>query len=289
MHFTLVLKILFRCINASLQTKIFMKLFYRKYGSGPPFFILHALYGCSDNWITIARNLSSRFTVYLPDLRNHGQSPHSPVHDYESMSNDLHELVMDLEIDKFFLAGHSMGGKTAVSFAIKWPEMLLGLLVADISPFTDEKDKKRAAAFHSSILKAIIKTDLSAARSRADIDMQLINFIESGKIRDLIMKNIQRDDNNKFKWKINAPSLMNNLRNIVEGFTAPDDYQNQITGFPVTFLKGENSDYITTENFSDTLKLFPAAELKVIKNAGHWLNADNPAAVTASLSDLFPA
>ena len=101
-----------------------MKLFFRKYGNGPPLVILHGLYGSSDNWVTIAKHLSDSFTVYLPDQRNHGQSPHSKIHDYDSMSDDLYELVNDLKLKKIFLAGHSMGGKTAISFALKWPEML---------------------------------------------------------------------------------------------------------------------------------------------------------------------
>jgi len=115
-----------------------MKLFCRKYGNGPPLIILHGLFGSSDNWVTIARGMSDRFTVFLPDQRNHGSSPRSNVHDYESLSNDLKELADDLRLDKYFLAGHSMGGKTAVSFACKWPERLSGLLVADISPFANE-------------------------------------------------------------------------------------------------------------------------------------------------------
>ena len=44
------------------------------------------------------------------------------------MRDDLFELAADLKLKKFFLAGHSMGGKTAISFALKWPEMINGLL-----------------------------------------------------------------------------------------------------------------------------------------------------------------
>ena len=66
-----------------------MKIFFRRYGEGPPFVILHGLYGSSDNWVSIAKKISGRFTVFLPDLRNHGNSPHSDIHDYESMSSDL--------------------------------------------------------------------------------------------------------------------------------------------------------------------------------------------------------
>ena len=95
-----------------------MKLFCRKYGNGPPLVILHGLYGSSDNWVTIAKKLGNSFTVYLPDQRNHGQSPHSQIHDYDSMRDDLFELAGDLNLKKFFLAGHSMGGKTAISLSL---------------------------------------------------------------------------------------------------------------------------------------------------------------------------
>ncbi|MBN2861513.1 MAG: alpha/beta hydrolase, partial [Bacteroidales bacterium] len=46
-----------------------MKLFYRKYGEGPPLVILHGLMGSSDNWVSIAKMISTSFTVYLPDMR----------------------------------------------------------------------------------------------------------------------------------------------------------------------------------------------------------------------------
>ena len=57
------------------------------------------------------------------------------------MRDDLFELTRELNLKKFFLAGHSMGGKTAISFALKWPEMINGLLIADISPFINENIK----------------------------------------------------------------------------------------------------------------------------------------------------
>ena len=106
-----------------------MKLFCRRYGKGPPLIILHGLYGSSDNWMTIARNISSYYTVYLPDLRNQGMSPHDDIHDYKSMINDLYEFAMEKKLRSFFLAGHSMGGKTALEFALKWPAMINGLVI----------------------------------------------------------------------------------------------------------------------------------------------------------------
>jgi esterase len=265
-----------------------MKLFYRKYGSGPPLIILHGLYGSSDNWGSIAKRLSDSFTVYLPDQRNHGQSPHSMIHDYDSMRDDLHELVTDLRLKKFFLAGHSMGGKTAISFALKWPDLLNGLLIADISPFSYENHNHSAHSQHTDILTAMLSADFTKISSRAEAENHLKEKIRSESTLGLIMKNLQRKSDSSFEWKVNVPSLLNNLDKIMEGIKREKDFNRQITGFPVIFLRGSNSDYIPQKDFKDILHVFPAAEIREVPGAGHWVQVDNPDEVIKQLKSLLP-
>ncbi len=260
-----------------------MKLNYRKYGNGPALIILHGLFGSSDNWTTIARNLSVDFTVILPDQRNHGQSPHSEIHDYEAMRNDLHELVRDLSVEKFFLAGHSMGGKTAISYAIRWPEMIQGLLVADISPFRSDDKSGSEHSLHEKILKTMLALDLDKIASRDEAESELSKSGLSHKIIGFILKNLRRTDANNFVWKLNAPALLKNLDNIMRPMERDTEYSGRVTGFPVIFLKGSDSDYLPAEDYKDILDIFPAAEFIEIPNAGHWLHADNPEAVIDSI------
>ncbi len=111
-----------------------MKLFYRKYGEGKPLIITHGLFGMSDNWIPVAKKLAEHFKVYLPDMRNHGRSPHSEIHTYKAMSNDLFEFIEDKNIEKAIFVGHSMGGKTVLQFAEKFPERVKKMIIIDISP-----------------------------------------------------------------------------------------------------------------------------------------------------------
>jgi len=264
-----------------------MKLFYRKYGEGPPLVILHGLYGSSDNWVTLAKKLGDSFTVYLPDQRNHGQSPHSEIHDYDSMRDDLHEMVNDLAFKKFFLAGHSMGGKTAISFALKWPEMLNGLLIADISPFTYETDGHSAYNQHSGILNAILSIDLNKISNRNEAEKLLSEKIPSEKERGLILKNLQRTNEDRFVWKLNAQSLLKNLDNIMSGIKRQKDFNQQITGFPVIFLKGGNSDYIPECDFRDIRHVFPASDIIEIPGAGHWIQVDKPDEVVKNIKKLM--
>jgi pimeloyl-ACP methyl ester carboxylesterase len=264
-----------------------MKLFYRQFGEGPPLIILHGLYGSSDNWVSIAKKLSDSFTVYLPDQRNHGQSPHSEIHDYNSMRDDLFELVASLHIRKFFLAGHSMGGKTAMAFAVRWPEMINGLVIADISPFTNENNKLTVFKQHHTILKTILSINPATISSRAEAENLLTEKISSEKVRGFILKNLQRISGDKFAWKLNAQALFNNLDKIMEAIDLHDGSSHPITGFPVIFLKGSNSNYITASDVAAIRKVFPAAEFVVINGAGHWIHADKPDEVTNCLRKLL--
>ncbi len=253
-----------------------MKLFLRKYGEGPPLIILHGLFGSSDNWSTIARILGKRFTVYLPDQRNHGLSPHSDVHDYDSMRDDLFELAGDLGLGKFFLAGHSMGGKTAMNFAVTWPERLSGLLIADISPFRTENPESTAANEHLRILRTILSSDLARFSSRSAIEAALASEIKDSDTLGLILKNIKREPDNTFAWKLNGPALFRNFDRILAGIGTAINNQEVITGFPVYFLKGELSGYLTEDEFRAVQKIFSGAELIIIPKAGHWMHKDNP-------------
>ncbi len=264
-----------------------MKLFYRKFGNGPPIIILHGLYGSSDNWMTIAKQLGDSCTVILPDQRNHGQSPHSGIHDYDSMRDDLYELVTDLRLKKFFLAGHSMGGKTAIAFAIKWPEMLNGLIVADISPFTSERTKVTAYNQQITILRTILSIDISSIRSRRQAESLLLEKISSEKIRALIMKNLQRNAGDRFSWKIDPESLNNNIENLMAGIDMSEALSHPLTGFPVIFLKGSDSDYLSLSDMVGIKKVFPSAELIEIKGAGHWIHADRPDEVILQIRRLL--
>ena len=194
-----------------------MKLFYRKFGSGPPLIILHGLYGSSDNWVSVGKRLEGFYSVILPDLRNHGQSPHSPVHNYESMALDIKELVTELNLDKIFLAGHSMGGKCAMVFSALFGEMLSGLLVADISPFADALRIEGAAKEHLGILNAMNLIDLNKYARREDVDNALATSIIHNATREFILKNLRRKTEGGYAWKINIESLLANINEIEIG------------------------------------------------------------------------
>jgi pimeloyl-ACP methyl ester carboxylesterase len=257
-----------------------MELFFRKYGeSGPPLVIVHGLYGSSDNWVAIARGLSDRFEVWVVDQRNHGQSPHSAVHDYHSMREDLRQVMDSQGIKKAVLIGHSMGGKTVMSFAEAWPERVQALVSVDIAPksYRNLALVSRTAANHSSMIDAMMQLDLTKIQSREDADRALAASIGSERIRSFLLKNLRRGNGDGFSWRINLEALSGNLEAIFEGMDREAiRTRGGITGFPALFISGGNSDYIRVTDLPAIRDIFPTAEIVTIPGAGHWVHAEQP-------------
>jgi len=263
-----------------------MELFFRTYGkAGPPLVIVHGLYGSSDNWVSIARELADRFEVFVVDQRNHGQSPHSEVHDYPSMREDLREFMDRQGIPKAVLIGHSMGGKTVMSFAEAWPERVQALVSVDIAPksYRNLALASRTAANHSNMIEAMLKLDLSKVHSREDADRALATSIGSERVRSFLLKNLRRNGES-FTWRINLEAFEANMDKIFEGMDRETlAARGGITGFPALFISGGNSEYIRTLDHAFIRDIFPAAEIVTIPGTGHWVHAEQPALLVKTL------
>jgi pimeloyl-ACP methyl ester carboxylesterase len=256
-----------------------MDLFFRKFGEGTPLIIVHGLYGSSDNWLSIGKELGKNFEVYLIDQRNHGNSPHSREHNYILMKNDLLDFMDKNSIRKAHLIGHSMGGKTIMFFAADYPERIISLVVVDMSPLSYKRldDHSPNSVEQLNIVTALMNVDLSKANTRGDIENMLIDSIKSKRIRQFLMKNIQRKSQNEFEWKININALYDSMPDILDGLD-PEKFKNGkgIKGFPVLFVKGESSNYLSEMDFPLIKTIFPDAEIVTIPGAGHWVHAEQP-------------
>ena len=242
-----------------------MKLHFKKFGAGTPLIILHGVFGSSDNWKTFANQLKNKFEVYLVDQRNHGLSPHSDEFNYQVMADDLKELLYDEQIEKCILLGHSMGGKTAMNFAVQFPEKIIKLIIVDIAP-------KKYVPHHQNILNGIRSLILPDLNTRKQADDLLSKTIKEPGIRQFILKNLIRNPKNLFYWKINWKAIEDNM----EAIGAPL-LSNTLFAGEVLFIRGAKSDYILNEDESLLKKHFPKANLITIQNAGHWIHAEQPA------------
>lgn len=247
-----------------------MELFYRKLGeSGTPIVILHGLYGASDNWISIGKQLSLSHQVYLLDLRNHGNSPHNNSHKYSDLVADLSEFIQKNEIQKPILIGHSMGGKTAMLLALQYPSLISKLIVIDIAP-KNYNPKSTKALEHKELIKTMLAIKLDEFSNRKDIAEKLNSLILPIRTQQLILKNIKREKN-KFQWKINLTALQQNLNHLLRGFDNTDSLK---FTKETLFIKAQNSNYIQKEDAEIIKTLFPFALIKEIPEAGHWVHIE---------------
>lgn len=267
-----------------------MKLYFQKLGSGPALFILHGLYGSSDNWVTFGRKLANQFTVYLIDQRNHGRSPHDTIHTYPAMANDLNELFIAENLDKSIVMGHSMGGKTAMLFTAMFPEKVQGLIAVDIAPVAySHLDQYSAhSIFHLNMMNAMQSLDFQNYNTRGAIESELAKTIHDSTIRQFIMKNIHRNEHNLFCWKINLDVLCKSLPYLLGDIHLEKiATQKTIPEIPVLFIRGEDSDYILPEHFVSIRSFFENAEIETISNAGHWVHAEQPERFWEVLSNFL--
>lgn len=251
-----------------------MELFSREFGQGNPVIILHGLFGFSDNWQSIAKGLADERLVVTPDLRNHGRSPHAPTHTYLDMAEDLHDFMQSRWMFSADIVGHSMGGKVAMQLALNYPDMVNRLVVVDIEPGQAEDN-------HSGIFEALLALDLNKVHTRQEIEDFLAPRIPENGTRQFLLKNITRTEAGGFAWKMNLPVL----------WAAFQDILSPVTGDPFTkpalFVRGSKSDYVKDGDIPGIRQLFPNSEVVTIQDAGHWVHADQPAALLQVLKDFL--
>ena len=234
-------------------------------GEGKPLLIIHGYLGMSDNWKTLATQfVSEGFQTHALDLRNHGRSFHSDEFTYEAMVQDILEYCQGNNLDKVSIIGHSMGGKLAMFFASKYPEMIDKLIIADIGP-------KYYRPHHQDIMEGLNAVDFSKKPERSEVEELLKPHIPDFGTRQFLMKSLYWVEPGQLGFRFNLPVFNENIENIGEALPENATFEK-----PTLFLRGEKSNYIKDEDFGTIKKHFPNSEIKTIANAGHWLHAENP-------------
>ena len=232
---------------------------------GKPFIILHGFLGMSDNWKSFGLKMSQNgYQMHLVDQRNHGRSFHDLQFNYEVMVNDLLAYCNAKGLNKIILLGHSMGGKAAMLFACKFPELVSKLIVADISP-------RFYPIHHDQILNGLSTLDFLEIKSRSQADEVLSSFISEVGVRQFLLKNLYWISPGQLALRINLEVLKNEVSEVGEALD-----QSAHSKVLALFLKGDRSEYVTTSDFEIIKGHFPNSKIETVSNAGHWLHAENP-------------
>lgn len=237
-----------------------------------PIVLIHGLFGSLSNLGMLARAFDQRTIIQL-DVRNHGLSEHSAQMNYDLMAQDVLDTLDELNISKFSLIGHSMGGKISMKVAENAENRVVRLIVLDITPFAYQENH------HEQIFKALFAVQEAAPQSRVQATEIMKQFVREDMVIQFLLKSFTQG-----KWRFNLNAIFAHYSEILSW--------NEISPYtdPVLFLRGGVSPYIhKPEHFEAIQQQFPNAEVKEILNAGHWLHAEKTDEVLLEIQNFLKA
>ena len=243
---------------------------YKLEGEGHTIVLIHGLFGSMDNLGLLARDLRHDYQVLSLDLRNHGQSFHSEQHTYELMAQDVKDVIEHLGLTDCILVGHSMGGKVAMKLCDLAPNLIKQLIVLDMAPVPYQVSR------HDNVfsgLNSVLEQKPKHRKTAMDI---LAQHIDLDGVRLFLGKSLYSGEEH-LMWRFNVESLWNNYSDI----TGWQEIEK--TDIPTMFIKGGESDYLTSEHQHQVQRQFRHAKAHVIGNTGHWLHAEKPSEVIRAI------
>lgn len=243
-------------------------------GEKPVLLLIHGLFGSLENLGGIARLLADDFDLYAIDLPNHGRSGHFDCTSLEAMAETVYTWIAAQGFGKLNILGHSLGGKVAMEIALLHPELVERLVVIDIAPVHYQPH-------HHDVFSGLLSIAPETLNSRKEADLQLQHHVPEVAVRSFLLKNLVKQEDGGFAWRMNLSTLHNDYAELIKGNRADSEFCGE-----VLFLKGGESDYIQRHHWQDIIEIFPNASVKIISDTGHWLHAEKPETV-ARLTKRF--
>ncbi|ROT40902.1 abhydrolase domain-containing protein [Sodiomyces alkalinus F11] len=251
--------------------------------AGPPILFLHGLFGSKKNNRSISKALARDLSrpVYALDLRNHGESPHHKQHDYLSMAEDVARFLSQHNVKEPTVIGHSMGAKTAMTLALKSPDLVRDIISVDNAPV----DAILSTDF-AKYVRGMKQIDNAGVTRQADADAILKDYEPSLPIRQFLLGNLHRPDRNSPQQKFRVPLdiLGRSLTNMGD-FPCKDPNAVRFEK-PALFIRGTESKYVADDVLPLIGQFFPKFRLVDVK-AGHWLISENPEAFREAVLEFL--
>ena len=241
----------------------------------PPVLLLHGFTGHAHAWDTLSIALQPRFHVLSLDQRGHGDSDPGDVYNAVVAFDDLAGVVDELRLTRLVLIGLSMGGRNAMYFTSKRPEVVDKLVIVDIGP----EISKRATAPSAGPPEPETWDSIEQAaqhlyRGNAYPGIHYYRWVASYSLR-------ARADG-RLVWKWHA--------SVKERRTNPDlDWWALLRTLtpPTLVLRGAESPILDREVAERMARELPNGRFVEIPRAVHTLHEDNPDAVLAALDAVL--
>lgn len=239
---------------------------------GRPIVFLHGLFGSKINNRSVSKALARdlKRPVYCLDLRNHGDSPHAPVHDYQSMTADVHQFIQDHNLGKITIIGHSMGAKVAMALALTHSELVESCIPVDNAPI----DTRLSSDF-GTYIRAMQEIENKKVHTQKEAYEIMSQYEKSVPVQQFLLSNMKKAHGSReYHFRIPLDILAKNLGNMGDFPYASGEELVRFTG-PALFIRGKYSKYVPDEAIPIIGTYFPRFLLKDV-DAGHWLISEKP-------------
>ncbi|KAK0739187.1 Alpha/Beta hydrolase protein [Apiosordaria backusii] len=249
-----------------------------------PIVFMHGLFGSKKNNRTISKVLARDLgrSVYAIDLRNHGDSPHNPHHNYTAMAADVSDFIKQHSLRDPCLIGHSMGAKAAMTLSLTSPDLVSSIISVDNAP-VDARLESDFARY----IRGMKEIESSSVTKQSQADQILAPYESSVVIRQFLLGNLHRPHHpesqvQKFKVPL---SIIGKALDHLGDFPFKDPREVRFEK-PALFVRGTKSKYVPDEVIPLIGQFFPRFELVDVE-AGHWLISENPEAFRRAVVEFL--
>src|SRR5438094_4784934 len=241
----------------------------------PPLLLLHGFTGHAHAWDTLSIALQPHFHVYAMDQRGHGDSDPADTYNAVAAFDDIGGVLDQLGVTSLVLVGLSMGGRNAIYFTSKRPELVQKLVIVDIGP----EISKHAAAAPAGPPEPLTWDSIEQAaqhlyRGNPNPGIHYYRWVVTTSLR-------QRPDG-ALVWAWH-PSVKERRSQLDIDWWA---VLRAIT--PETLvLRGESSTVLDRDVAQRMAEELPRGRFVEIPRAVHTLHEDNPEAVLAALKEFL--
>ncbi|MEY2424603.1 MAG: hypothetical protein QOI61_175 [Actinomycetota bacterium] len=241
-----------------------------------PLVLVHGFMGNSRSWNPVVDQLAADRPVITFDHRGHGASTNTGVSDtycFDQLVSDFAALVDHLQLERFHVLGHSMGGVVAMRYAVDHPERIASLVPMDTAAAAAPDDVNDNVGFMRTGIEIAGTQGMLAlfeTINAAIPDLPELEEFREGLRYDLLAMDplaFVRFGNELLEY----PSFLDRLA--------------QLT-MPATVLVGEN-DLGLRDAAQAMATTIPGATLSVIPNAAHSPQIENPAGWLEAVAGHF--
>ncbi|WP_347862510.1 2-succinyl-6-hydroxy-2,4-cyclohexadiene-1-carboxylate synthase [Salimicrobium sp. PL1-032A] len=236
-------------------------------GEGTPLLFLHGFTGSSGIWEEVKASLPE-YRVLCADLPGHGRTGDIGVVTMEQVARDLYVLLERLGVETVSLIGYSMGGRTALSFASMYPEMVERLVLESASPGLRTSEEREDRKERDEKVIGLLENEGIQAFTDKWEELPLFSSIKG-------IPETRRHSLRKERLDNDAQGLIASLKGMGTGVQPSVWHRLEDLDFPVCLIVGERDTKYRKLN-AEMERMFPQAQVHLVNDAGHIPHLEKP-------------